>query len=301
MNIVNYVRGLKNNFSLKRVHENLDSTRDQLINQTIPVIESLAKEFNRTGGSASKKSETYRNYDESIRKGVTYGVRGGNLFDLILVPLNNAVDTLNWLGGYIDKSFENDVTAVSLDLARANALQLLDGISLVTRYSRRLADIVLIAETRVMSDAEASELDSVTPLTLSYLAENRLAYIHMLNILGRPATDYEKLFAEMPEVTVSEIKNQNALSLHGKDKVDPLRFGFIESRFNPIWLVITNLADYHNKCYQEAKEDRRLLELRIERYKRNYQNNPNPKLGKIIEGYEADLDLVRAKIAKMEK
>lgn len=301
MNIVRYVKELQRNFSLKRVRENLDLTRDQLINQTIPIIESLAKEFNRAGGRNSLKSETYKNFNEAIRKEVQTGPRGGNLFDVVAIGLNNSVETLNWLSGYIEKSFENDITSASLDLARANALQLLDGISLLSRYSRRLADVVLIAETRVMDNVEASELDSITPLNLAYLSNNRGAFVHMLSAMNKRVGDFEKIFEQMPDVNVSEIKNENALALHGKDKVDPLRFGFVESRFNPIWLIVTNLADYHNSCYQEAKEDRRLLELRIERYKRNHQNNPNPKLGKIIEGYEADLDKLRAKIAKMEK
>lgn len=296
MNIVQYVKRMTRTFSLRRVKEDLDITRDELTNHTQPIIKQLFKEEK----THPFKSKTYAYYQEEIAHQLKLRKEAA-IFGLVDGVLTHSQSHLAMIEKFLDNEFHDEVTAAGLSLKKASALQLLDAITLVSRYSRRLADVVLIAENAVEQRAE-SEVGTLTQADTDYLKNNRPAFIHLLEVLNQPTTQVQQALEDMPELMVSEYNNnESALRVHGSDKVDPLRFGFNDSMYNPIWLILTNVAEYQTNRYHAAKQEAELLELRIQRYKRINERNPNPKLDQIIEKREEELDKLRAKIYKMEK
>lgn len=295
MFVTKYIKKMVRGFKLRRVLEEIDVTRDELLNQTLPIIGNVLEASKRDGF----KSETYRLHQDLFRRQLK-GYTGNNIFEPIHNTLDNCVRILTVVQELADKEFQEDITPEGLTLRNAHTLQLLDGIAMYVKYSRRLADAVLIAEEKTGKDSDGSELDTLTQADLDYLSENRTAFITLTDTLATPATTIEEMYKLIPDMVVSEVRSDAALSVHGKDKVDPLRFGFYEARFNPIWLLATNGAERQAKRYQEAKQDAELLALRIQRYKRMNEGKSDPKMEQIIRNREKELDLIRAKLYKME-
>lgn len=300
MKIIEYVRQLKSNFELKGIKEDLSTTRDELSNATIPVIEDIEKKLGQLNES-NAKSETYALYFRALQSAQSSRNIRGNIFTPVLLRLRNARDILDFAEVYLDNNLNEDVTSAALSLRSANVMQLLNVIAFFSRYTRRLADVILRAETAKAMDEKADELQGMTQAELNYLSDYRVSYVAAIDMLALPAKEVERLVENIPEITVSEVRSESALAVHGRDKVDPLRFGLVESKADPFWLWALNRAEYQAERYHTAKYEKEMLELRIARYKRNYEKNPDPKLASTIEKREAELDLRRAKLAKMEK
>lgn len=300
MKILDYVRQLKSNFELKGIKEDLSTTRDELTNATIPVIEDIEKKLGALT-EVNAVSETYGLYFRALQSAQSSRNIRGNLFTPILLRLRNARDILDYAEVYLDNNLNEDVTSVTLSLRTANVMQLLSVIAFFSRYTRRLADLILRAETAKVMDVKADELEGMTQAELNYLSGYRTSYIAAIDMLALPAKEIERLIENIPEIVVSEVRSESALNVQGRDKVDPLRFGLVESKADVFWLWAINRAEYQAERYHTAKYEKEMLELRIARYKRNYEKNPDPKLASTIEKREAELDLRRAKLAKMEK
>lgn len=294
MSIITFVKNLARNFKLRRVKEHLDSTRDEINNYTLPPLKLAAAE-------KGFKSKTYMLYADELKKTANHSVNNKNVFVTIYATLTNAQSYLNLVDKYLASTeFEEDITAAGLSLKQAHMLQLLDHISFFAQYSRRVADIIFTAED-AFERKEDNEVAGLTPADIDYMSAGKERFFKLINAFNHPADKFIEVINNLPDVTVSQVRNEAALSIHGPEALDTMQVGFNDSRWNPIWLIVSNIAAYQHNKYKLAKEEAAALELKIQRYKRQQQNNPDPKLESIIRNREAELDKMRAEIAKMEK
>lgn len=284
------------NFPLARVIENVGVTRDELINNTIPPVEKLIKAI---PDARDYGSQTFELYNQAILRELS-GARNGLMFHPILEALRNGVEVLSFVDAQLSADFSDNVTQSSITLTRATTLQLLDTVNFVARYTRRLCDVIFIAETNKKVVPDGNELAGVTAAEIEFLASGRDRYIRSLKIIAKPIGSIEDAYKQIPEVVVADMKSGVISALHGNDKMDPLQFGLIQSKADPIWVLGNIYVQYQARRYKTAKEEKAILELRIERYKAILANKPDPKMASIIEKREAELDRMRGQLAKME-
>lgn len=294
MKIKEFIKSIHRNFSKKAAREHLDVTRDELVNQTIPVIGLIANE-----PEANFKSRTYQLYSEDLKANFKVNIGKNSIFAPIHKTLLNCVDLLDFFDKFYEDELNEAITAQALTLKQSTVVQLTDYVAMFTKFSRRLADVILIAEDAAVAKQE-NEVQSLTQADLQFLANNVGFYKDIMNALNTPVSRIQELLDAIPEIIISEVKHEAALHAQGTTKVNPMMLHFNDSSLNPIWLFVTNLSEYHARRYHAAKQEAELLELRIQRYKRRLANNPDPKLSSIIEKREAELDLIRAKLRKME-
>lgn len=294
MKIKDYIKSLHRNFSKKAAREHLDVTRDELVNQTIPVIALIANE-----PETNFKSKTYKLYSDDLKETIKVNIGKNSIFTSIHKTLLNSVDILNFLDKFYEDKMSEEVTAQSLDLKQSTAVQLTDYVALFTKFSRRLADVILIAEEAHETKQE-NEVQSLTQADLQFLANNIGFYKEVMTALQIPVSRLQDLLDTIPDLIISEIKHEAALNTHGSTKVNPMLLKFNDSSLNPIWLFVTNISEYQAKRYHLSKQEAEVLELRIQRYKRRLNQTNDPKLAAIIEKREAELDMLRAKLRKME-
>lgn len=300
MSVIDYVKNIMTSFSRKSIESDIDVVRDDLSNHTLPALQQFMKNF---AGHPRLNSRSFKLYDDEIRKQVSIG-RNTDMFNTIEAGCLKAELMLNFAYNYVRDHFEEDVTRAALTLAHANVMQLLDALNLYVRYTRRLLDMLLIAESNHKIDASSQELKGIRQADIDYLSKYRATYISVLDMLYKVDTKrVDAMFEAIPEIIVEDVRSKSALEIHGNDKVDPLNLGknFIVSSINPIWLAGVNLAEYQHNRYLSAKEDANLIKLRITRLKAQYENNPDPKLAEIISNREGQVDKLRAKISRYEK
>lgn len=300
MSIIDYVRKLMTSISRKTIESDIDVVRDDLSNHTLPALQQFMKEFS---ANPRLNSRSFKLYNDEIRKQVSIS-RTGDMFTAMELGCTKAELMLNFSYNYVRDNFEEDVTRAAMTLARANIMQLLDAMNFFVRYTRRLIDLLLIAESNHKIDAGAQELKGIRQSDIDYLSKYRASYIGVLDMLITVDTKrVDAMFDAIPEIIVEDVRSKSTLEIHGNDKVDPLQLGknFIASPANPIWLIGVNLAEYQHNRYLSAKEDANLIKLRVARLKAQYDNNPDPKLAEIISKREGQVDKLRATISRYEK
>lgn len=300
MNPIKYVMGLvskKSTINNERIASQLAHVRDTLNLYTIPQAEKILRKMNDKDAFGS---EVYRLYNSAIIDGVQTNIRG-NMFVIIKAALDSSTSTLVLIDKLYVTEFRTETSAAALTLTKGNILQLLDTINLVATYSRSLMDAVLVAEENRLLGEGRTELNGVTEAEIQFLANNRDAYIRALNIVLTPVNLIEERFKDIPEIVVSEIKSQAATSVHGDDRIDPLRFGLFQSKADPIWLIGTVWNQYQFTRFKAAKEQAAVIELRIERLRNLLDKKPNPRTAQIISKYEGQRDLLLAQVRKKER
>lgn len=300
MNPIKYVQGLmskKSGLNNERITSQVNSVRDTIVNQTIPQADKITRKL---AGDGVFSSEVFHLYSNAIRDGVHTNLRG-NMFVIIKAALDASVNTLALIDKFIASDFQTETSATALTLSKANVVQLLDTVNLVGTYSRSLMDVVLAAEENRLVGEGRRELEGITESEIQYLAQARDAYIRGLNIILTPTDRIEDKINAIPEIVVSEIRSSAMTSVHGDDKVDPLRFGLFESKADPIWLIGNMWIQYQYNRYMAAKETAAVIDLRIDRIRAMLDKKPNPHLARVLVKREGQRDLLRAKVKKMER
>lgn len=295
MKILDYVKGLKNSFTMSRAKDELSATSDELVNQTIPVVSSANTMFIRIPKMQSK-------FYESVRQSVSHVVKGNEpVTASILRACENSLKVLGEISVHYEKDFGDELTAEALSLRQANMIQMVDHIAAFSRYSRGLIDTILMAEGVAKQDASLDELGDATTAYIKYLSNGRPAFIATLEMMQAKPETIMASMDKAPEIILSEVRSESALNVHGRDVVDPLKFNMFQADWNPIWRIGNNWANRYNERYQTAKTEVKTCELRLEHYKRLHENNPSPQMEMVIKKRMEELDLRRAKLAKLEK
>lgn len=300
MNPIKFVTDLiqkKSGINNERITSQVSSVRDSIVNQTLPQADKITRKL---AGDAVFESEVFALYNDAIRDGVQSNIRG-NMFVIIKAALEGSVNTLSLIDKFIASDFKTETSAAALTLAKANIIQLLDTVNLVGTYSRSLMDVILVAEENRLIGEGRTELEGITESEIQYLSQARDAYIRGLNLVLTPADRIEDKINGIPEIVVSEIRSSAVTAVHGDDKVDPLRFGLFESKYDPIWLAGNLWLQYQYSCYTSAKETASVIDLRIDRIRSILDKKPNPHMASVLAKREGQRDLIRGKLKKMER
>lgn len=297
MNIFEYVKKFAKNIGKSQILVEINVTRDELNNTTLNLLSNTLEWVRRDDSQLI--SAAYRRDREDLIKdfGRTGFLRPSNPFEMVFKSLTNALELLSFIEGYFTKNLHDDVTAASITLSKANALQLLDLIGFATRYTRSWLEIILAAESNHHS--QVMGLPQITQQQIKFLSDNRDAFGRAIAILATPVKQVEKMMDQIPEIVIAEANPKAIQSTQGNERIDPLRMGLVQSKWDPIYLIGMVGSDFQVQRYKVAKEEQEMLELRVLRLKRQLDNKDDPKLSDILDKRQGQLDKVRGKLKRM--
>ncbi len=298
MNIFDYVKKIKKSVTKNNILDDINVTREEITNTTLDFLNKNIAWLSRT--ERDLQSQPYRrDRDDLIRDfGRTGYLRPTNPFDMVHKSLTNSLEILNWVEGYFNKTLHDDVTAASITIAKSNALQLLDLAAFTARYTRAWLELIISAETNSINKLNGEV--GLTQQQIKYLGENRDAFGRAISILATPVKEIQKVFDAMPEVVILEANPKAVQATQGDARIDPLRLGLIQSKWDMTYLIGMVLTDFQVHRYKMAKEEKEMLELRILRLQRQMEGKEDPRLSDILNKRQGQLDKVRGKIKKME-
>lgn len=302
MNITDYIKGFAKSFGKGRVQEEIDCTRDDLTKHTLEFLTT-----NHRWLASNERDLVSKYYLESRDELIQGFSRSGylrptNPFTMLEQSLTNAVKILDFIDGWLNKTItEEQLSGTAMSLSKANVLQFLDAIGFASRYTRNWLDVVFSAESN--NHNKIAETAELTPAQIKFLSENQSAWTRVISLLATPVHEIERLINDIPEIVVSEANPKLLAATQGVQKTDPFRFGFVQSRWNPIWLAVVISSDWQATRYKTAREEKEMLELRLLRLQKQLQANGgnDPRLSSIIEKRTAQLDKKRGQLAKMER
>jgi hypothetical protein len=299
MNNFEYGKKFKKGVTRNQLLDEINVTRDELTNNTVDFFDKTLKVFRRDDSILN--SQLYQSERDNLISDFTRSgfLRGKNPIDMVYQSLENAKAILGFIESYIDKRVTTEVSQSSLTLVDTNVLQLLDFIGFASRYARYWIQVILSAESNHLNQL-AGDIDA-TPYQIQWLGENRDAFGRVISLLATPVKRIESLLEDMPEIIIAEANPRALQATQGDKRIDPLKLGFVVSKWNPIWLYGIWNADRQVQRYKAAKDDKEVLEMMVMRLERQLQGHDDPRLHQIYLKRLAQLEKERGKLKDMEE
>ena len=294
MKFKDFVSKLVSIFNKDTVIEDIRITRGEL--EKLQQSYSFAADLARTW---KFKDKTIQGMVAEFKKNIS-GPDNGNPIVHIAHHLKIVQQNLNTAEQLVQANLAGQVSSVGLTYKQAAVLQYVNGIYLVSKYARKWLNMIFTYESAQYEDSGTVIEESITKAEREWLEKTFSDFlVAYAAAIGDSATVLKKL-NEVPEITVSE-SNENTLNTTvGINKLDPLKSGLIATKMNPIYFVRMVIAEWQVARYNEAKEELRLIELRLQLMKELQAKRPNAKLEKAIAQTESRVQDMQARVAELE-
>lgn len=280
-------------FERSRLLEELDVVRNEVKEITLPPY-LVAGDFYKRSNFIGKQTLAY---DKGFAKDVGPKINGNHITVSYLV-LKDLVERLDLIETLVNKAFAKDVASSSITFLRANLIQYIEVASFASRYARRLL-LWTLSEEQSDSNSPYNIPKAMSKAEERWIWENRNNYIRCLNILSLDKVRLESLFRAIPDMVVAPDDVEVVEQTLGLTKTDPLAFGLIPVRLNPIYYIRMSIAEWQVARYKVAVEEKRALEYRLLALKEN--GAPDAKLEQEITYTEGRLQKLNRKISEMEE
>ena len=295
MKIDRYLDSLLPSFSRQRLLDDLAVIREELKDNTLPPIKSIATAF----GTRKFESQWVADFNTAFTKGVNLRFKGNfynGMYDVLQI-INDNVDAVESL---INAYYADDVLRDAMTVLRINLLQYLETMSFAVRYARRIAVATMAIEVDAVSEKQG--LDTViTAGEVEWLTTRRVHFFAALNTLSAERKVVEERFKALPDMTVNADSIANTNSIIGANRTDPFQFGLIPIVLNPIYHVRMAIADWQVTRYKAAQEEKRMLEFKLLKLKLAQTGKKDARLDEQIEYTAGRLDKLNYKLKTMEE
>lgn len=294
MKFKDFVSKLVSIFNKDTIIEDIRVTRGEL--EKLQVSYSFAADLARNW---KFKDKTIAEMVSEFKKSVS-GPDNGNPITHISKHLKIVQENLNTAEQLVQANLAGQVSSVGLTYKQAAVLQYVNAIYLVSKYARKWLNMMFTYEAALYEDSGTVIEESITKAEREWLMASFPDFLVAYNSsIGDAATVLKKL-NEVPEITVSESNESTLNSTVGIHKLDPMKSGLIATKYNPIYFVRMVIAEWQVARFNEAKEELRLIELRLQLMKELQAKRPNAKLEKAIQAAESRVQDMQAKVAELE-
>ncbi len=200
----------------------------------------------------------------------------------------------------VTSNLGGQIAASGLTYRQSVILQYLQGLSLVAKYSRKWLNYMFTLESAQYKDYSLAVEESFTKAEVAWMDRTFGDFLIAYKAAICDPAKTLKQIAEVPDVTINDSNEDNLISTAGLTKVDPFQMNLVATKMNPFYFVKMLIADWQVNNYNEAKEEYRQIEQRIQLYRELQSNRPNAKLEKSIQQSESRLQSLQAIIAEME-
>lgn len=272
----------------------LHSTQKELKETTIPVYVQFDEQFSNWNFKSKEVKRLIPTFNAIVKK------KQGNIITTVKWTLNNIVKMQESLIPYLDKHFTDTTVASSITYKKAQYLQLLDAIKFYTSFSRDFLNYVLVAETGEHDRGNTLQ-KSLTPAKIKYIESGLNNFWYLTDAFNQDVHQVMKLLDDVPDIIIKEDNIELIEATNGKNKVDPMKMGFISANQSPFYSLMVKYALWQHSKYEMALEERELIKLRILDLKKTLEGNPDPAIQKQIDSYQNLVNKLDYKISKVEK
>lgn len=293
MEIKKYLDSILPMFTRQRIFEDIDVVKQSLDENTLPVY----KEYAKLMGKENFKSDFANGYQERFDKRFE-GKATGNIIGTIAKQLEGISEKLPIISQTVENSFADDITRNAMTILRVNVLQYLESISYTVQYARRL--LISIVAYEVNAYNENIDVDIIDG-ELLWLEDNFATFVTCLNVLNTTDEKLKDTLKDIPDVAVNPDSVDNVIAMVGKDKADPMQFGFIPVMLNPAYHIGMRIAEWQADRYRKSVDEREMLQYRLLQYKLVEAGKGDAALERKIKITQDRIEKLNYKIAKMEE
>ncbi len=294
MKILNFVKSLLPSLEKRDVLEDIRITISDLENNHLPSYNSASDFFS----SNQPKSKDIINLSKEFYKHLTpNGIsKQKSMVGDIYIRLTKYLDILKYLQDEIAEKMEADILDDSLTAKRANLLKASSISFFITRYAGELLNYIYSAEEDNLSKDDAT----LPPKTIEYINKNLRHFTYLLSDYGISLDEYKKLTSKIPDVTVNSDTADSVASVYNESDLDPITSGIRNFTYNPIYHIRLSIAQWQVSRYKEAKDKKKVLELRLLHLKMLQDGHEDAKLQTEIDYNQSRVDKLNKKISEIE-
>lgn len=308
MNIISYLKSLLPSFKKDRVLEDARIVKTEL--ETVSIVSYQEAEKVFTGWTfKSKQMQDYiKIFNRNFKSSSGFGSKD-NIVTSIRKALEKLLETHGVVEDKLQTHLEDVVAAEGITCLKANLLQMLEGISFISKFSYKFLNYIYIVETSAQSEGNEVEYikNNLSPSDIAYIENSFVHFVILLATLSKSRQEVEKVIEKIPDIVITSLNADAINSTISQDKLNPLSpHGLIQSNSstvfnNPIYHVGLMVAEWQANRYKLSKETKKVLELRLLNLQLINQKNPDAKLEKEIEYIQSRIQGLDYKIKKMEE
>lgn len=293
MKIQKFLSLMLPSFERSRLTEELGVLRSEIEEITLPPYISVKEHYGRNKLHAKQ----CQNFDREFGKKVSPKMGSYNYLYVICTVMEGMEERLATIEKMVNKAFAQDVGSSAISFTRANLIQYLEVASFASRYARRL---LLWSLSEEQSDGKTGYTlpKAMSKAEERWVWDNRENFIQACRILYIAPRQLESSFAAIPDMVVAADEVAMIEQTLGATKTDPLGFGLIPVRLNPIYYVRIAVAEWQVSRYKAALEEKRALEYRLLALKE--ERAPDARLQQEIAYTEGRLQKLNKKVTDME-
>lgn len=290
MMIVEFVKKLAGSFTRNDVKNKIRILVGRIEEYTLPNIEKIKETPARVDSPLEK--ELFGSKASAMRSlfSLLPPVVGKNMTAIIEFAANNSSNVLSEINSKIDRKLPDKIVAEGITFSSANVLRFVDVVDFFNEYTSRY--LYHLTMSTIGSSIK------ILPIEKRYLENNAAAYIEALRLL---VSDKDWLLTNLdksPEITVNVV-DPKQIGLNAT-QADPLRMNlipFITPLFGRIGM---NMVDHEISKTERLKLEKRGIQMAIERNRQATLGAPDARAEAIMEGWKKELDVVNAKLARLE-
>lgn len=294
MNILEFSRSLLPDFTRARILEDIEITRRELNEATLPPYRTAEDLFGK-----KKLLSTYSQTFESVFDRDVKINHKGNFIVGIYETLENMVENIDMVERLVHRRFASDVIKDAMTIFKLNLLQYVEMMSFVVKYARRLLIVVLTAEVNAAN--KENEMDGILDSEIQYLAAGRDSFNRGIRVMSDKKKTVEDRFDSIPEIGANDDAIQMANATAEPLDLDPFAFGLIPLGLNPIYHIRLAISEWQAKRYRTAEEESRMLEFRLLQLQEIARGNKDAALQQQIEYNQNRLNKLRYSLKEMEE
>jgi hypothetical protein len=299
MNLLGFIQSLIPHISKNDVLEDIRITRQELESTTIPATSQAAEHFKITKIKSQNAKDLvnifYRNYD--LAKQSSSVNIAAEIAEKLQVVLNNLK--------FVEKEFENsassDIIAEGVTVKKAVMLRTVDQTTFISRFTMDFLT-VLYRDEALEINPEVEENISVPKIVIDRVEKYIALYANLLSIYGDKSFDFEKRFASIPDVIMSERTQEAIVATYGESKLDPYGAPAVQGFLgNPIYHIRLLVAEWQANRYKAMKDKKKMLEMRLMHLQLLQENKNDAKLEQEISYIQSRVDKIEYSMAKAER
>jgi hypothetical protein len=294
MNLLAYLKSLLPSFGRERILDDIARMRADLEESLLPILKSTAQHFHN-----SKKFATpYARGVEAAVQAALPGAKHRQLFPILLSVFEDAAKLLDTLEALVEEGFGKDIEQEAITYRRASLLKFLEVLSFEIDFASDLTLRIITAEGHAVSKEDDLIDSELTARDKKHFEKNYPAWLSGLKTIDTTPGALKTAIMQVPEVLLSEETDEGIRQQFGVGAIDPLKMNFISPSWNPIYHIRAWNAEQDVHRIQKAREEKKLVELRLHDLKARERGEANASLQHQIELVENRLKGINFRIAK---
>lgn len=292
--LIDFMKALAPVVERTRVFESIDSLNDQLSGPLKKLYADATTQFQGQKFKSDFAKVNQQRFERLVHKRRNMGFLEFTAYILGLLGADMRV-----FKDMASDHFDKQISSESMSFAGANLLQVISASDFVVEYARRNLLAVTGFECSAVMDGVTRP--GLKEGELQWLDKYRDAFYSCLAILDEKPADLKAKLASVPDIIASPADYDALEQLQGRSKIDPLSVGVIPVRWNPVFRIRLQIANYQVAAFRALEADIQAIELRLVQLKYAHDGKQNPALEEEIAAAEDRVSDMYYKKAQLEE